>query len=209
MGYYTYHGDGYGNADRDTSNNILIGVSTACRSIPIHVIAGLASQLVGKEPAAFVRALCNGCRGGAGCTEPAYDGVSDWRALGNVRCNPRQRLPLPRDLPFARLMGYCSADLSHPKEPSTRRAARTASVWRFRLYDAQAGEVRLLVNWKDMETLAAGPANSWGAFARWPSPPPRSTRRAAASASWPGKDRTGDAGVPGRRPEAPGTGGAR
>jgi hypothetical protein len=37
-------------------------------------------------------------------------------------------------------------------------------VLRFRLYDAQAGEVRLVVNWKDMGPLEAGPAKKWSPF---------------------------------------------
>ena len=31
----------------------------------------------------------------------------------------------------------------------------------YRLYDAQAGEVRLLVNWKSVATLPAGPKKKW------------------------------------------------
>ena len=32
---------------------------------------------------------------------------------------------------------------------------------RFRLYDVQADEVRLVVNWQDMGPLAAGPVKAW------------------------------------------------
>ena len=32
---------------------------------------------------------------------------------------------------------------------------------RFRLYDVQADEVRLVVNWQDLGPLAAGPLKAW------------------------------------------------
>ena len=41
MGYYTYHGDGYANAYRDTRDNIrIIREQTGRPGVPIHVIAG-------------------------------------------------------------------------------------------------------------------------------------------------------------------------
>jgi hypothetical protein len=37
-------------------------------------------------------------------------------------------------------------------------------VLRFRLYDAQADEVRLVVNWQDMGPLAAGLVKKWSPY---------------------------------------------
>ncbi len=58
MGYYTYHGDGYANAYRDTRDNIrIIREETGRPGMPIHVIAGDAAKSSGTEVTAFVRAL--------------------------------------------------------------------------------------------------------------------------------------------------------
>ena len=48
--------------------------------------------------------------------------------LHNVRFNPRQRPALPRTLPFATPLGYCGADRTIPRRPSTRSSARTATA---------------------------------------------------------------------------------
>ena len=58
MGYYTYHGDGYANAYRDTRDNIrIIREQTGLPSIPIHVIGGDAAKSSVDETMAYVRAL--------------------------------------------------------------------------------------------------------------------------------------------------------
>ena len=79
-----------------------------------------------------------------------------------MRFNPRQRPALPLALPAAVPLGYCGADRSHPKEAFYETAGQTGDrVLRFRLYDVQADEVRLVVNWTDMGPLAAGPVKAW------------------------------------------------
>jgi len=61
-------------------------------------------------------------------------------------------------------MGYSGADRSHPKEVFYQTSGQGGErILRFRLYDAQASEVRLVVNWKDMGALPAGPAKKWSA----------------------------------------------
>ena len=79
-----------------------------------------------------------------------------------MRFNPRQSPTLPRTLPFAAPLGYCAADRSHPKEVFYETTGQEGDrVLRFRLYDVQADEVRLVVNWQDMGPLAAGPVKAW------------------------------------------------
>ena len=79
-----------------------------------------------------------------------------------MRFNPRQTPALPLALPFAAPLGYCGADRTHPKEVFYATAGQKGErVLRFRLYDVQADEVRLVVNWKDAGPLAAGPAKKW------------------------------------------------
>jgi len=165
MGYYTYHGDGYANAYRDTRNNIrIIREQTGRPGIPIHVIAGDAAKSSGSETTAYVRALReNGALGGS-MYDWATTSDASWRVLRNVRFNPRQAPALPLALPFAAPLGYCGADRSHPKEVFYETGGQKGDrVLHFRLYDVQAGEVRLLVNWKDAGPLAAGPVKRWSA----------------------------------------------
>jgi hypothetical protein len=165
MGYYTYHGDGYANAYRDTRDNIrIIREQTGRASFPIHVIAGDGAKSSGSETTAYVRALReNGALGGS-MYDWATTNDASWRALRNVRFNPRQTPTLPRTLPYAEPLGYCSADRTHPKEVFYETTGQDGDrVLRFRLYDVQADEVRLVVNWQDAGPLAAGPVKAWSA----------------------------------------------
>jgi hypothetical protein len=166
MGYYTYHGDGYANAYRDTRDNIrIIREQTGRPSIPIHVIAGDAAKSSGSETTAYVRALReNGALGGS-MYDWATTNDDSWRVLRAVRCNPRQTPALPLALPFAAPLGYCGADHSHPKEVFYETTGQVGDkVLRFRLFDVQTDEVRLVVNWKDAGALRAGPVKKWSAL---------------------------------------------
>ena len=163
MGYYTYHGDGYANAYRDTRDNIrIIREQTGRSSIPIHVIGGDSAKSSQDETMAYVRALReNGALGGS-----LYDwnttSDASWVQLSNVRFNPRQSPALPLAPPFATPLGYCGADRTHPKEVFYETAGQKGDkVLHFRLFDVQADEVRLLVNWQDAGSLAAGPVRKW------------------------------------------------
>jgi hypothetical protein len=163
MGYYTYHGDGYANAYKDTRDNIrIIREKTGKSTVPVHVIAGDGAKSSATETTAYVRALReNGALGGS-MYDWATTSDASWKALQNVRCNPRQSIALPRALPFATPMGYCGAERTHPKEVFYQTGGQAGDrVLRFKLFDAQAGEVRLLVNWEDLGPLAAGPAQAW------------------------------------------------
>jgi hypothetical protein len=165
MGYYTYHGDGYANAYRDTRDNVrIIRAKTGRPSIPIHVIAGVADKSSASETLAYVRALReNGCVGGSMYDWPTTGG-EDWRALANVRVNPTQTPSLPRDVGYLPQMGNCPGERTHPKEVFYQAPPQAGDrVLRFRLFDAQTKEIRLFVNWKDMGALEAGPGGRWSA----------------------------------------------
>jgi hypothetical protein len=163
MGYYTYHGNGYANAYGDTRDNIrIIREKTGRPTVPIHVIAGDGAKSSATETTAYVRALReNGALGGS-MYDWATTSDASWKALGNIRLNPRQAVALPRTLPSATAMGYCSADRTHPKEVFYQTGGQDGDrVLRFRLFDAQADELRLVVNWEDLGPLAAGPVKQW------------------------------------------------
>ena len=137
MGYYTYHGDGYANAYRDTRDNIrIIREQTGRPSIPIHVIGGDSNKSSEEETTAYVRALReNGALGG-GLYDWNTTSEASWAQLSNVRFNPRQTPALPLDLPYAAPLGYCGADRSHPKEVFYQTTKQKGDrVLRFRLYD--------------------------------------------------------------------------
>ena len=163
MGYYTYHGDGYGNAYRDTRDNIsIIRAQSGRPTIPIHVIAGDAAKSSVSETTAYVRALREYGALGGSMYDWATTSEGSWRALQNVRFNPRQITALPATLPFAAPMGYCGADRTHPKEVFYETDGQDGDrVLHFRLFDVQADEVRLVVNWQDLGPLAAGPLKRW------------------------------------------------
>ena len=108
----------------------------------------------------------NGALGGS-MYDWATTSDASWRALHNVRFNPRQSPTLPRTLPSAERLGYCSADRTHPKEVFYETTGQAGDrVLRFRLYDVQADEVRLVVNWQDLGPLAAGRSRRGATCAR-------------------------------------------
>jgi hypothetical protein len=120
-----------------------------------------------------VRALReNGALGGS-LYDFAHTSDSSWEQLKYVRFNPRETPALPLALPYAAPLGYCGAEHSHPKEVFFQTAKQNGDrVLRFRLFDAQAGEVTIHVwngqnpdpEWTNASSLSAGPTRKWGAF---------------------------------------------
>ena len=163
MGYYTYHGDGATPAYQETLTNIaIIRDQTGSAGIPIHIIGGLAASSSGDETQAFVRAARESGVIGASIYDWATSDQADWAALRNVRTNPRQTPPLPVDLGYTAPLGRCPGDTTHPKEVFIQTVPQDGDrVLRYRLYDAQEGEVHLLVDWHDLGPLPAGPAGAW------------------------------------------------
>ncbi len=79
-----------------------------------------------------------------------------------MRFNPLQKPALPLALPYAPALGNCPQDTTHPKEVFyTAKGATAERVLHFRLWDVQADEVRLVVNWQDAGALDAGPKGKW------------------------------------------------
>jgi hypothetical protein len=163
MGYYTYHGVGYANAYNDTRGNVaIIRAQTGLPSIPIHVIGGDAAKSSASETLAYVRALREtGCIGGS-LYDWATTSPANWVALTNVRVNPTQTPALPLAVGYLPAVGNCPGEHTHPKEVFYQTTGQNGPrVLSYQLYDAQAGEVRLLVNWKTVAMLPAGPVKKW------------------------------------------------
>lgn len=172
MGYYTYHGAGYGNAYRDTRNNIrIIREQTGRSSVPIHVIGGEGAKSSAGETQAYVRVLRESGAIGGGMYDWATTKDSTWRALRNIDFTPRQRIVLPCSLPFIDSLGYFRGDKTHPREAFYEVPGQEGDrVLRYRLFDAQENEVRLVVNWKTVGWLPAGPPKAWTHISEAPIP---------------------------------------
>jgi hypothetical protein len=123
------------------------------------VIAGDAAKSSASETLAYVRALREtGCIGGS-MYDWATTNARDWVALTNGAREPHAdagdasggRLPAP---PSA----TAPASTRIPRRSSTRRPARRAARAQLpALRRPGPGEVRLLVNWKTVAMLPAGP----------------------------------------------------
>lgn len=163
MGYYTYHVDGYTKVYNESLDNVrIVREQVGQSTVPIHLIAGLGDKSSASETTAFVRATRETGILGAGMYDWPTTGDEDWTPLANVRFNPLQTPALPLALPSARGLGNCPQDTTHPKEVFyTAKGATAERVLHFRLWDVQADEVRLVVNWQDAGALDAGPKSKW------------------------------------------------
>jgi hypothetical protein len=164
MGYYTYHGDGYANAYDDTRQNVaILRERTGDPAIPIHMIGGVATYSTSTETRAFVRAVREtGCLG-ASLYDWATSRAANWTEEAAIAAEPRQSPPLPVPLGYADPLGDCPEESTHPREVFVEAPPQTtACTLGFRLYDAQAGEVHLLVNWHDLGAVGPTADGAWG-----------------------------------------------
>ena len=163
MGYYTFHVKGYAATYAETLRNVaIVREKTGDPGVPIHLIGGVANDSSDSETTAYVRAVREtGLLGGSLYAFPDTS-AADWRRLANVRFNKVQTPALPRDVGYAARLGNCPGDTSHPKEVFYQTAKQDGRrILHFRLWDVQAGEVRLVVNWRDAGALARGPKGKW------------------------------------------------
>jgi len=164
MGYHTFHVGGYARTYNETRENIrIVREQTGRPWWPIHLIGGLAADTSNREMQAFVRATREYGIIGASTYDMGTSGPEDWRQLQLVRTNPRQRPVLPRVDTWARPLGRIpKGDRTHPKEVFYETGGIAAGTrLRYRVYDCQQGEVRLLVNWHDIGRLPTGRRNGW------------------------------------------------
>ena len=163
MGYYTFHVKGYAATYAETLRNVaIVREKTGDPGVPIHLIGGGANESSDGETTAYVRAVREtGLLGGSLYAFPDTS-AADWRQLATVRFNKVQTRALPRDVGYAAPLGNCPGDTSHPKEVFYQAAKQGGQrILHFRLWDVQAKEVRLVVNWQDAGALDAGPKGKW------------------------------------------------
>ena len=166
MGYYTYHGNSYAEAYRDTWQNFhIIRDKTGMPGIPIHIIGGLGESSSVNEVKAFVRCVRENGGLGASMYDFSTTKANAWQFLGLIPVNPRQPRALPVALGFDGILGNVPhQDASHPKEVFVNAGRPSGGqVLHYQVFDAQNDEVCLLVNWHNMGFLPAGPANDWSA----------------------------------------------
>ena len=129
MGYYTYHGDGYANAYRDTRDNIrIIREKTGLPSIPIHVIGGdAAKSSVQRDHGLRARPA----RERRSRRQPVRLGDDERGVLGAAGQRPLQPSPESRPAPRAAVRGAAWATAAPtartPRRSSTRPPSRRAT----------------------------------------------------------------------------------
>lgn len=167
MGYYTYHVEGARAVHAETTANVqLIRSATGDSTIPIHVAGGLAAESDDSETRAFVRAARECGVLGVSLYDAATSSPGDWAEIAMMPVNPRQVPPLPRPIPSATVLGNVpGSDRTHPKEVFFRsgpiRGGRRLSL---RVYDVQAGELELWVNWQRIGAFRPNTAGTWSSW---------------------------------------------
>jgi hypothetical protein len=164
MGYFTNRTDSATGAHQYTRRNIeIIREETGRPSVPIHVAGGIASSADGPEVEAFVRAVREHGVLGASLYDYATSSAEDWTPLASVPVNPRQSPALPVPVGTATALGRLpTGDRTHPKEVFYKFGGRSGA-WRvrFEVFDVQAGEVSLWINWHLVRELGETANLSW------------------------------------------------
>jgi hypothetical protein len=141
-----------------------VRAGTNRRTIPIHVVGGIANGMGGRETRATVRTAREYGLLGASLYDAGTSTAEDWNQLRRVPANPRQSPALPLGPGFGGELGNIpGGDRSHPKEVWVRTGGvRGGRRVRFDVFDAGPGELSLLVNWQTVTDIAPGPAGEWG-----------------------------------------------
>lgn len=164
MGYFTNRTDTPRGAHDYTRRNVeIIREETGRPTVPIHVAGGIASFADAGEVRAFVHAVREHGVLGASLYDYATSGAEDWPELASVPVNPRQSPALPVRVGTTAALGRIpGGDKSHPKEVFYWSDGAPGS-WRvrFEVFDVQAGEVSLWVNWHFVKELRPTGASSW------------------------------------------------
>ncbi len=86
MSYYTYHGKGAAAATSDTLSNVrIIRAQPGCKTIPIHLIGGIADDSTTAEVKAFVAATQKAKVNGASLYSWTGTTAADWKALSAIK----------------------------------------------------------------------------------------------------------------------------
>ena len=164
MSYSTWRVSGLRRTQWYTARNVqLIRQYTGNPTFPIHVIGGIANRASVGDTKGFVRAVRErGVVGASFYTFPLTRG-RQWRLLRHVPANPVESPALPAPLTSPQPLGNIPhADHSHPKEVFFTTGGKPGA-WSlaFDAFDVQKREVQILVNWRPLGYVAAGPTHGW------------------------------------------------
>lgn len=163
MTYYTWRVSGLEGARWYTTKNIvIIRREVGSDQVPIHVIGGIANESTASETRGFVRAVReHGIVGASFYTFPII-ASSEWPILRQIPANPVQTPALPAPLASPEMGNIPGSDTTHPHEVVYATGGKTGR-WdlTFDVYDVQAREVRVFVNWEFVGTVASGPDERW------------------------------------------------
>ena len=158
MTYYTWRVSGSDGARSYVTRNIqIIRDEVGTDQEPIHVIGGIANESTNAETRGFVRAVReHGLIGSSFYTFPTTQ-AAEWPILRSIPSNPVQTRRSRRP----RLAGdgqHPGEDVTHPHDVAFHTGHKAGS-WNLdvRAYDAQEGEIHVLVNWVLIGTVPAGP----------------------------------------------------
>jgi len=169
MSYYTFHYDGARAAHRYISDNVrIIRKETGRDDVPIHPIGGLTADTSKEEARAVVRAARE--RGVTGVSLYEYGDMTpaQWAELARMPVQPGVRTASPASLPSPAAVGNLpNRDHRHPKEAffTTGRSSSPLTL-RFQVFDAQARELQIYVNWRSAGFVMQGRRHAWSAT-RW------------------------------------------
>lgn len=166
MTYFTWRTSGLDGARHYTTLVAqIIRNRTGDPSVPIHIIGGISEEATTAEARGFVRAVRE--RGVIGGSFYGFPGTSpaQWLELARIPVNPVQTPPLPLPIGEASLGAvgnFPSGDRTHPKEVFYRTGGR-AGDWtlEFEVFDVQAAELTLWVNWQRVATIFRSPDDAW------------------------------------------------
>lgn len=163
MTYYSWRVSGLEGARSYTSRNIaIIRREVGSDQFPIHVIGGIADGSDDEETRGFVRAVREyGIIGASFYTYP-LTAASEWPILQQIPANPVQTPVLPAPLGAPEMGNIPGGDTTHPHEVTYRTGGKSGlRDLRFDVFDVQAGELQIYMNWELLGTVAPGPATAW------------------------------------------------
>jgi hypothetical protein len=181
MTYFTWRVHGMVATHWYTTQNVkIIRAETAPLVVPIHVIGGLSTNATKDETRGFVEAVRERGVLGASYYEFGTTTANQWAVLRGVPANPVEPNPLPVAAGTPTAFGWIpSADHNHPQEVFYWTPAWTGpQVLRFRVYDVQAGEVAVVVNWHRLQLAAPTRNARWSWLRTVPVPPSTCMRQA-------------------------------
>jgi hypothetical protein len=164
MAYFSFHATGAAEVHAYMQRCFkVIRAESGVRTFPVHMIGGIADDTTRGEARAFARSIReHGGLGGSYYTFPLTKGVHHGH-LGRLPVNEPQDPALPAALRYDAALGNVPGrDRSHPAEVVYVTDGKRGR-WRLRyeVYDAQEGEIRVLVNWRLAGRVPVGPDDAW------------------------------------------------